>query len=179
MNSKIRYDVFLTSDYCNWEYGKLIADRNGIESLEYAMTLAKYMKEEHPNADHVYITVHKTFEVTELIQNVTDKPWDDMVKPEEWRVVWKNSCGGDFTATSFDKAVSDAKDTLINWMAEVKSAWKGEKPTKEEAENWNAMIRNNGFWIEGYNPSKEKYELMYEPSEEELKRIGWMLWEEK
>lgn len=60
---KSTYDVFLTQDYNNWEFGRLITDRNKLESLEYAMAVAKYLKEEYTYADHVYIVEHKTFEV--------------------------------------------------------------------------------------------------------------------
>lgn len=70
---------------------------------------------------------------------------------------------------TFDN-VKEANDAMLcilkKWMEEL-----GENPTDEE---WNQMIADCYVAVVTWNGYTKDYDTQFEPSEEDLKRIGWV-----
>lgn len=98
------------------------------------------------------------------------------IKRRAYKVV---ACCVSFGADSLESAKDEANETLINWMAEEQENWKDAVPTETQKEDWDYMIYNSGYYIQKYNPMTDEYEMYYEPSEDDLRKIGWMLWDER
>jgi len=85
-------------------------------------------------------------------------------------VVWDNgaeACGSTEDRYSFDEAKDIVMDMLMAWMDQSASD-----------EDWNDMIWNAWAYVGEYDPDKEEYVCVWEPSDDDLKGIGWVEREE-
>ena len=84
---------------------------------------------------------------------------------------------------TFEEAQADALDTLVLWMTEFcnheKCSINLKEWTQKQIDEWDYMIYNCSVEVrdkERYND--EDFGEIWEPSDEELKEIGWVLYEE-
>lgn len=81
---------------------------------------------------------------------------------------------------TLESAIDSAKDCLIEWEAEEVSgwAWDDDKPapTEEQIEHWDAMIEECICYVVRADDEDEYW--LWPESDEQLKGIGWMYWED-
>ena len=76
------------------------------------------------------------------------------------------------TFDDFESAKIDLFETYRLWMVGERSCWESDEPTEKEKEDWDFMIYNCCCWIEVLRDDGE-YEICYEPTDAELREIGW------
>ena len=156
---------------------KILADA-GCDCYTYGDEQSKHilddLKEKYPNGmEHGYAYI----DVANAILAISrPKP---IVKPE-WKVVWdSNDCCDSFGAESFEQAKYAGEELLASWMEEERATWKSDKPNGWERERWNNMIYTCGYYICQYNKMRDEYEIVYEPTDYDVMKIGWYLLEDE
>ena len=76
------------------------------------------------------------------------------------------------TFDTFDEAKDNLFATYKLWMQIEHAKWKSAEPTEEDEDDWDYMIYNCICWIEELQEDGE-YAFCYEPTDDELKEIGW------
>ena len=90
-----------------------------------------------------------------------------------------------FETPSIAQGKQDALDLLIEWAGQDRDWYGVRMPTEEEIEDWDYMIFNCSVEVVRYDENEDEfgtdpnYEVVWEPSYEDEKRIGWVEWEEK
>ena len=133
--------------------------------------IIKHLKEAYPNG--------MSFNYVQVANAIMRISKPKMIERKPFCVVWDTDsfCDG-MGCDSFEEAKDDAFETLIQWMCDEQSNWKGKKPTKKEKEDWDYMIYNSNSYVQKYNEETDEYEDYWYPSEEELEEIGWKLYGE-
>ena len=158
------------------EYAKGILDEHGCDEYTYgdesAENVLKDLKEAYPNG-----MVFGYVDVANTIKKMS-KPHLIIRRP--FCVTWEtDSCCDGFDCDTFEEAKSDALETLAQWEMEEIATWKNKTPTEEEKENWDYMIYNCVAYVQKYNPIMDEYEEYWFPTDEELKEIGWVAFDEQ
>lgn len=88
-----------------------------------------------------------------------------------------------FETASLEQGKCDALDLLVGWKPEGNDWYGNRMPTEDEIVAWDHMILNYGVEVVRYDESEApdgcpNYEIVWEPSDEDLDRIGWVEWEE-
>lgn len=158
------------------EYARKILAEHGCDEYTYgdesAETVLNDLKKGYPNGMSLpYV------EVANAIKRIS-KP--HLIERKPFCVVWDcDSFSDGMGCDTFDEAKSDAFETLIQWEVDEIQNWKSQNPTEEEKENWDYMIYNSISYVKKYNENTDEYEDYWYPSDEELKEIGWCLWDEQ
>lgn len=95
---------------------------------------------------------------------------------DPYRVFLSNehSCDA-YGSNSFEVAKDSALETLTNWVVEAQAEWNSDTPTEDERDSFNYMIEECSVEVRKYNPATDEYdETVWEPSDEDCERIGWV-----
>ena len=150
---------------------KILAD-NGCDIYTYdgeaRKDLVRDLIEAYPGGS---ISGYTYLEVANAILSIT-RPEPIVRKP--YIVVYDtdNFCDS-YGCGSLDEAKDFALEMLINWMAAERDEWKSKEPTEEECERFDYMIENCSVEVCEYNPATDEYDEVWNPSDEDLERIGW------
>ena len=89
---------------------------------------------------------------------------------------------------TLEEAQASAIDTLEQWIIEERENWKCTdkiddtitiyEPTKTQKDKWDYMINECYVEVKKYNPDTKEYEDYWSPSDDELREIGWLEWDE-
>lgn len=79
---------------------------------------------------------------------------------------------------TLEEAQDDAIETLINWMCDFYSEHHISEPdktkwTEEQQEDWDMMINECSTCVAQYDPDKDEYKVVWYPSGQKKKEIGW------
>lgn len=98
----------------------------------------------------------------------------------EWFVLWDtDSCADGFRSNSFEHAKRDALDLLLEWETQEQMEWDGFTPTPEQIDSWDYMIESCSVMVCRHFPDdSDNYEEVWAPDDDELKRVGWVYYEE-
>lgn len=161
------------------DYAQKILTDHGCDRYTYGGEQSKHLlddlKAEYPDG------MEYGFGYVEVANAILEISRPEPIKRSEYMVMWDtDSCSDGYGCDSLEMAQDSAIETLINWMMEEQSAWKNpDAPTAEEKENWNYMIYNCGVSVAKYNKITDDYDTVWEPSDFDVDRIGWLLWEEE
>jgi hypothetical protein len=79
-----------------------------------------------------------------------------------------------FCVGSLEDGKAACLDLLRQWMCdELISRSEPDKPTEEEVERWNYMIKTCFVSVTQYDPDRDDYDEVWEPLDEDLSAIGW------
>lgn len=83
---------------------------------------------------------------------------------------------------SFELAKETVMEQYMNWMHEFsfdrQCSSDFKEWTKNEVKEWNAMIEKCYCLVEEYNSVTDEYDDYWYPSEEDLREIGWLPYDE-
>jgi len=153
---------------------KILAD-HGCDLYTYGTTEGEQimddLKEGYPDGmDYPYIDVANA-----IIAISKRKP----VTRSTWHVIYDmDDCIDGYDTTSLAQGKSDVLDTFLQWMYNEQSLWKNGKPTKRQIEQYDNMIEVFNCYVAKYNPMTDEYDDYWYPSDDDLRRIGWMPWKE-
>lgn len=151
------------------EYAKQILEEHGCDCYTYGGEESKHilddLKTAYPDGMELpYIDVANA-----ILAMSRPRP----IERAAYKMVWDtDSCCDAIGFDSFGAAKCNAEDTLIEWAMEEWFEWEGE-PTEEQKESWDYMVYNCGVHVEGYDPNTDTYKVVWSPSNEELKALGW------
>ena len=100
-----------------------------------------------------------------------------------YRVLWDtDNCCDSFESPSFGQAKQDALDLLLEWESQEMCTWHSTRPLPDQIDDWNYMIDNCCVEVIEYDDDSdencEAYHTVWEPSDEDLKQIGWVYFDE-
>lgn len=100
-----------------------------------------------------------------------------------YKVLWDtDSCCDSFISPSLEQAKEDALDLLLEWGTQEMHDWNSTRPLPDQIERWDYMIDNCCVWvIECEDDSRidcDAYNTVWEPTDEDLKQIGWVYFDE-
>ena len=98
----------------------------------------------------------------------------------DWFVLWNtDSCTDGFKSKSFEQAKCDALDLLLEWEMLEQAEWQEFTATPEQIESWDYMIESCSVSVcRFFSDDLDDYEEIWEPDDADMKRIGWMYYDE-
>ena len=159
------------------EYAKKILTDAGCDEYTYGGEWSNHimddLKEAFPNG--------MEFPYVDVANAILEMSRPEPIHRSPWRVCWDtDNCSDGYDVESFEAAKAEALDTLAEWQTEQCYNYPSDlnKWTEKQIEDWDYMYYNCGVSIYKYNPQIDEYEEYCEPSDEELKEIGWMEYED-
>lgn len=159
------------------EYAKKILTDFGCDEYTYGGEWSKHvlddLKREFPNGmEFPYVDVANA-----ILEMSSPKP----IHKAPWIVIWDNdSCCDSVDAESFEEAKETAIEILLNWVVEGLSDYpvNFNEWTKDQIANWDCFIYYSSVTVAKYDPMTDEYNDYWEPSYEDEKGIGWLLYDE-
>ena len=110
-------------------------------------------------------------------------------KKPAFKVLWGSSdCADSFHAGSLEEAKEMCIELLVQWIIDETEDWKytpgkGFEPTDEQVFSYDGMIDDCSAWVvQLTDPDAEdeadQYSTVWEPSEDDLRNIRWVHWDE-
>lgn len=142
---------------------------------EYANHLMDDLKTGYPDGmKYPYVDVANAILAISRPRPIVRKPW--MVIYDTDSVTDGIGCD------SFEDAKDTTMELFCSWMNQERGDWKIENneyaPTDEQKDNWNYMIETCHIYVQKYNAYKDEYEDYWDPDNEGLIKIGWVMYEE-
>lgn len=108
-----------------------------------------------------------------------------MEKTYSYEVVYSTESFTDgFEVVSVEDGKEAALDLLIEWESQDRDWWGSRMPNEDEIDDWDSMIENCEAYVVQYDNDKVdeygcgEYEIVWQPDDEDLKRIWWLYWDE-
>lgn len=158
------------------EYGRKILAEHGCNEYTYgdekAETVLNDLKTEYPDGmEFPYV------DVANAIKRIS-KP--HMIERKPFAAIWSTyDCCDCILCKTFEEAKETTINILTSWQAEATSEWKSGTPTEEEVSSWDGMILECEAYVGKYNPDKDDYDDYWLPDDQDLKEIGWCVWDER
>ena len=160
------------------EYAKKILVDAGCDEYTYGGEYSKHilddLKEEFPNGmEFPYVDVANA-----ILEMSRPRP----IYRAPWKVIYdtEDSCDS-VNANSFEEANETAIEILVNWVNEELDHYPVdfEEWSEEQIENWDHFIYYSSVALAEYNPMTDEYDdCDWEPSYEDAKATGWLLYED-